>query len=50
MDCNNLKQICSVEKEIEIDKELEKEGEKGTPTLLMGNSVMFFSLMRSLRA
>ena len=30
MDCNNLKQICSVE--IEIDKELEKEGEKGTPT------------------
>ena len=32
MDCNNLKQICSVEKEIEIDKELEKEGEKGTST------------------
>ena len=33
--CNNLKQICSVEreKEIERDKELEKEGEgeKGTP-------------------
>ena len=25
-----MKQICSVE--IEIDKELEKEGEKGTPT------------------
>ena len=30
--CNNLKQICSVEKEIEIDKELDKEGEKETPT------------------
>ena len=32
-DCNNLKQICSVEreKEIERDKELEKEGENGTP-------------------
>ena len=30
MDCNNLKQICSVEKE--IDKELEKEGEKETPS------------------
>lgn len=29
--CNNLKQICSVEKEIEIDKEIEKEGEKETP-------------------
>ena len=31
--CNNLKQICRVEreKEIERDKELEKEGEKGTP-------------------
>ena len=28
--CNNLKQICSVEKE--IDKELDKEGEKETPT------------------
>ena len=33
--CNNLKQICSVEreKEIERDKELEKEGENGTPAL-----------------
>ena len=30
--CNNLKQICSVEKEIEIDKELDKEGKKETPT------------------
>ena len=34
-DCNNLKQICRVEgeKEIERDKELEKEGEgeNGTP-------------------
>ena len=31
--CNNLKQICSVEREKEIDKELEKEGEgeKETP-------------------
>ena len=28
--CNNLKQICSVEKE--IDKDLEKEGEKEMPT------------------
>ena len=30
--CNNLKQICSVEKEMEIEKELDKEGEKETPT------------------
>ncbi len=30
--CNNLKQICSVEKEIERDKEIEKEGEGETPT------------------
>lgn len=29
--CNNLKQICRVERELERDKELEKEGEKGTP-------------------
>ncbi len=29
--CNNLKQICSVEKEIERDKELEKEREKEMP-------------------
>ena len=31
--CNNLKQICSVEREKEIERELEKEGEgeKGTP-------------------
>ena len=52
---NNLKQICRVEKEIEIDKELEKGGEKekekGTPAPpLMGNSVMFSSLMRNLTA
>ena len=29
--CNNLKQICSVERDKEIEKELEKEGEKETP-------------------
>ena len=32
-DCNNLKQICRVEKEIERDKELDKEGEIGTLAL-----------------
>ena len=30
---NNLKQICRVEKEIERDKELDKEGERGTLAL-----------------
>ncbi len=32
-DCNNLKQICRVERELEIerDKEIEKEGENGIP-------------------
>lgn len=49
--CNNLKQICRVERELEIEREkdIEKEGEKDTPPPpLMENSVMFFLLMRSL--
>lgn len=32
-DGNNLKQICSVEKELKIEKESEKEGEKSPPAV-----------------
>lgn len=42
-DGNNLKQICSVEKELKIEKESEKEGEKAPPPS-MENSIMFSSL------
>ena len=46
-DGNNLKQICSVEKEIKIEKESEKEGEKSPPPS-MENSIMFSSLTQNL--
>ena len=49
--CNNLKQICSVEreKEIEIERDKEIEGEGDTPAPpLMGDFVMFSFLMRRL--